>query len=98
MPVSGGTTLKFENADCPHFKNLYLSKFLSYSSFAFKPNALSEPKLSTCTEWSITNSAGCKGFMSLGLLPSFLIASRMAAKSTTAGTPVKSCIKTLAGL
>ena len=35
--------------------------------------------------------------MSVGFLPSFFIASLIAARSTTAGTPVKSCIKTLAG-
>src|SRR5450755_374658 len=45
------------------------------------------PNSSTCTEWSMTNSAGCNGLMSFGSPPRRFMASRMAARSTTAGTP-----------
>jgi hypothetical protein len=38
-----------------------------------------------------------RGLIFFGSPPRFFIASRMAARSTTAGTPVKSCISTRAG-
>lgn len=47
-------------------------------------------KKSTCIEWSITRSDGQMGFILSGSAPSLLTASLIAAKSTTAGTPVKS--------
>ena len=46
----------------------------------------------------MTISAGASGFTRSGLPPSFEIASRMAARSTTQGTPVKSCMITRAGV
>src|SRR6266542_2996163 len=46
----------------------------------------------------MTNSAGCNGLISAGSPPRFFIASRIAARSTTAGTPVKSCISTRLGV
>ena len=55
------------------------------------------PKASTWTEWSITSSAGTSGLIFAGSPPSATIASRIAARSTTTGTPVKSCIRTRAG-
>ena len=54
-------------------------------------------KKSTITEWSMTRSTGASGLIFLGSPPRFFIASRMAARSTTAGTPVKSCMSTRAG-
>ena len=53
--------------------------------------------MSTITEWSMTRSTGTSGLIFCGLAPSFAVASRIAARSTTAGTPVKSCISTRAG-
>ena len=53
---------------------------------------------STCTEWSITRSTGISGLIFLGSPPSRCMAARMAARSTTAGTPVKSCSSTRDGL
>src|SRR5664280_194926 len=50
------------------------------------------------TEWSITNSVGISGLMLRGSPPNAAIASRIATMSTTHGTPVKSCISTLAGV
>ncbi len=46
------------------------------------------------TEWSMTSSAGMSGLTRSGLPPRAFTASRMAARSTTAGTPVKSCMRT----
>ena len=46
----------------------------------------------------MTSSAGTSGLMRAGSPPIAAIASRIAARSTTAGTPVKSCISTRAGL
>ena len=55
------------------------------------------PKLSTMTEWSMTRSTGTSGLILAASAPSLAMASRIAARSTTAGTPVKSCIRTRAG-
>ena len=44
----------------------------------------------------IRSTSTC-GLIAAGSPPSSSIASRIAARSTTAGTPVKSCISTLAG-
>ncbi len=45
----------------------------------------------------MTSSAGDSGLISSGLPPSLIIASRIAARSTMAGTPVKSCMMTRLG-
>lgn len=54
--------------------------------------------MSAMTEWSITSSAGASGFTFSASPPSWVTASRMVARSTTQGTPVKSCITTRAGV
>ena len=59
---------------------------------------MSLPNLSTCTEWSITSSAGSRGLIFFASPPIRAMASRIAARSATAGTPVKSCSKTRAGM
>jgi hypothetical protein len=59
--------------------------------------AAAEPNASTWTEWSMTSSAGTSGLIFAGSPPSAAMASRIAARSTTAGTPVKSCMTTRAG-
>ena len=46
----------------------------------------------------MTSSTGCSGLTRSGLPPSAMIASRIAARSTTQGTPVKSCSRTRAGM
>ena len=46
----------------------------------------------------MTSSAGTSGLIFAGSPPRSAIASRMAARSTTAGTPVKSCMTTRAGV
>src|SRR4051794_26045764 len=56
------------------------------------------PKMSAITEWSITISAGASGLILSGSPPISAIASRMVARSTMHGTPVKSCITTRAGV
>ena len=45
----------------------------------------------------MTKSTGESGLIFSGSAPAFSTAARIAAKSTTAGTPVKSCINTRAG-
>jgi hypothetical protein len=50
------------------------------------------------TEWSMTSSAGASGLIFAGSPPSSFTASRIAARSTTQGTPVKSCMITRAGV
>ncbi len=50
------------------------------------------------TEWSITISAGSSGLIFVGSPPRSRTASRMVARSTTQGTPVKSCMITRAGV
>ena len=56
------------------------------------------PDTSTITEWSITKSTGTSGFTFCGSPLSAVMPSRIAARSTTPGTPVKSCIRMRAGL
>ena len=46
----------------------------------------------------MTRSTGTSGFTDRGSPPARWIALRSAARSTTAGTPVKSCISTRAGM
>ncbi len=46
----------------------------------------------------MTSSAGASGLILAGSPPSSLTASRMVARSTTHGTPVKSCMITRAGV
>ncbi len=50
------------------------------------------------TEWSITSSAGASGLILVASPPRSTTASRIVARSTTAGTPVKSCMTTRAGV
>ena len=50
-------------------------------------NAAGVPYWSTWTEWSMTRSAGTSGLTRAGSPPRSAIASRMTARSTTAGTP-----------
>src|SRR6266576_3931185 len=98
MPVSGGTTRKPWNVRCAHRSSAYRSRLRWNSRSAFTWNAVGVPNSSTITEWSITSSAGSSGLTCFGSPPMPCIASRMAARSTTAGTPVKSCISTRAGM
>ena len=58
---------------------------------------LGVPNSSTITEWSMTRWTGTSGLIFAVSPPSLAIASRIAARSTTQGTPVKSCISTRAG-
>ena len=60
--------------------------------------ALGVPNRSATTEWSITISAGDSGLTLVASPPSSAIASRMVARSTMHGTPVKSCMITRAGV
>ena len=97
IPVPGGTTLKSRSEPWPQRRNAYRSRFRSTSSSTLRSKANREANSSTCTEWSITSSAGISGLIFPGSPPSSAIASRIAARSTTAGTPVKSCSSTREG-
>ncbi len=79
---------KLLNALCPHFRKENLSAFLLNSNASFCSLASLVPATSTCTEWSMTKSAGQRGLIFYGSPPSLFIASLIAAKSTTAGTPL----------
>ena len=98
IPVPGGTTLKLLKACWPQRNKPYLSLLRSYSRSTLRANARAEPNMSTCTEWSITRSAGTSGLIFCGFPPIRATAERMAARSATAGTPVKSCKRTRAGM
>ncbi len=49
-------------------------------------------------EWSMTSSAGASGLIRAGSPPRSTTASRIVARSTMHGTPVKSCMTTRPGL
>src|SRR4029079_6390660 len=74
------------------------SPFRSYSRSTLNANAAGVPNRSTWTEWSITRSAGTNGLTRAGSPPRSAIASRITARSTIAGTPVKSWRITRAGM
>ena len=97
MPVFGGTTRRSSKASWPQRRNAYRSRFRSNSSSVFLKIAIFEPNTSTWTEWSMTSSDGRSGLIRAGSPPRSRIASRMAARSTIAGTPVKSWRRTRAG-
>ena len=63
----------------------------------FCRRACGVPKCSAMTEWSMTICEVLSGLMRAGSPPSADIASRMVARSTMHGTPVKSCMMTRAG-
>ncbi len=92
MPVEGGTTLNPLNAFPAHLRSEYLSllRLISSLSLIFAESRF--PKESTWIEWSTTRSTLMDGFIVFGLMPFFFTTSLIAARSTTAGIPVKSCI------
>ena len=98
IPVPGGTTRNWRSACCPQRRNANRSELRWYSKSTLRSKASGRPKMSAITEWSITSSAGTSGLIFSGSPPSARIASRMLARSTTAGTPVRSCMITRAGL
>ena len=98
MPVPGGTTRKPAKASWPQRRNWNRSRLRWNSSSTLRVKASGTPKTSATTEWSMTSSAGMSGLILVGSPPRFRIASRIAARSTTAGTPVRSCRITRAGV
>ena len=62
-----------------------------------RSRAPAQPASSAMTEWSITKSQGICGLIFAGSPPREAHASRMTAKSTNTGTPVKSWNSTRAG-
>ena len=98
MPVPGGTTLNWLNASWPQRRNWNRSWLRWNSISTFRLNASGLPNTSATTEWSMTSSAGMSGLILVGSPPRACMASRIAARSTTAGTPVRSCRMTRAGV
>ena len=98
MPVPGGTTRKPSNAFWPQRRNWKRSRLRWNSSATFFSKASGLPNTSATTEWSMTSSAGISGLIFFASPPRVCIASRIAARSTTAGTPVRSCRITRAGV
>jgi hypothetical protein len=98
IPNPGGTILKFSKADCPHFKNSNLYRFLSNYFYSFWWRESWVLAKSTWIEWSITKSTGHSGFTLAGSPPNRFTASLNPARSTTKGTPVRSWRMTLEGL
>mmetsp|Transcript_6420 Transcript_6420/g.7201 ORF Transcript_6420/g.7201 Transcript_6420/m.7201 type:complete len:208 (-) Transcript_6420:137-760(-) len=98
IPEPGGTISRLSKAVEPHFRNWKRSRLRSISRSWFTFRAPAEPAASTCTEWSITRSTGICGLIFDASPPRRFVVSRMAARSTTHGTPVKSCSTTRAGL
>eukprot|EP00732_Lithocolla_globosa_P001973 Lithocolla_globosa_v1_NODE_1144_length_2839_cov_59.750449.p4 type:complete len:133 gc:universal NODE_1144_length_2839_cov_59.750449:2290-2688(+) len=88
----------FLKAVAPHLRNWNRSALRLNSISMFFSAASGVPNSSTWTEWSMTRSTGTRGLIFSGSPPNRFIASRIAAQSTTAGTPVKSCKTTRAGL
>ena len=97
MPVPGGTTLKPSNADWPQRRNWKRSELRWNSRSTLRAKESGPPKKSATTEWSMTSSTGTSGLIFVASPPRAAMPSRMAARSTTAGTPVRSCMMTRAG-
>ena len=85
MPVPGGTTLNWRNASWPQRRNANRSRLRWNSKSTLRSNASGRPKTSATTEWSMTSSAGTSGLILAGSPPSCCMASRIVARSTTAG-------------
>ena len=99
MPVSGGTTWKrLEGLLAPAQERVALAGCARTRARRSGEGVGAPGELVDLTEWSMTSSAGTSGLTIRGSPPSAAIASRIAARSTTAGTPVKSCIRTRAGV
>ncbi len=98
IPAPGGTTRRPSNACCAQRRSVYRSAFRLYSHSMLAAYAPSDRNRSTCTEWSMMRSAGTSGSTFDGSPPLRAIAERIAARSTTAGTPVRSCIRTRPGM
>ena len=98
MPVLGGTTVEVvERALAPAQERVALAVALELELGVPHDRAARVANSSTCTEWSMTSSTAASGLIRPGSPPRSRIASRIAARSTTAGTPVKSWRRTRPG-
>jgi hypothetical protein len=93
-----GTTFTFSKERLAHFRKAKRSRLRSASMRSFSARAPAHPASSAITEWSMMRVVGIWGFTFSGSPPRAAIASRMAAKSTKTGTPVKSWKRTLDGM
>ena len=90
MPSPGGTMRTLSKEFAAHLRNAKRSRLRWASLRWFWRAASSVPVTSAMTEWSTTRVHGMRGLTLDGSPPRSTIASRMAAKSTKTGTPVKS--------
>ena len=98
MPVSGRDDLEVVGSrSAPSGGTRNARGCAGTRSSALMSKASAVPASSTWTEWSMTSSTGWSGLIFFGSPPSRFMASRIAARSTTAGTPVKSWSKTRLG-
>ena len=99
MPVSGGTALKLLKACWPQRRNWYRSLFRANSSCALRQRGVGPAEvidLHRVVDDELDRLQRVDARR--GRRPSRATPSRMAARSTTAGTPVKSCSSTRAGV
>ena len=86
------------NERLAHLRNEKRSRLRSASMARLSSSALARPATSAVTEWSMTSVQGIRGLTAHGSPPRSTMASRIAAKSTKTGTPVKSWNRTRAGM
>ena len=98
MPPPGGTISTFWKDLLAHLRKEKRSRLRRASVSWFDSTAPSTPATSAITEWSTTSVQGMCGLTFDGSPPRSTMASRMAAKSTKTGTPVKSWKRTRAGM
>ena len=98
MPTPGGTIRTLSKLWALHLRKAKRSALRSASIRAFSAAAAAQETTSAATEWSTTRVQGMRGLTSSGSPPAAWAASRMAAKSTKTGTPVKSWKRTRAGM
>jgi hypothetical protein len=95
---AGGTTRKLrERLLAPLEELVALAVALELELRRCGSSASALANASTCTEWSMTRSHGTSGLIFFGSPPRRCIGARIAARSTTHGTPVKSCSTTRPG-
>ena len=98
IPPPGGTISTFSKERLAHLRKAKRSRLRSASTCWFFSTAQAHSATSAITEWSTTSVQGICGLTRIGSPPRSTIASRIAAKSTNTGTPVKSWNSTRAGM
>ncbi len=98
MPVPGRDDLEVVERGLAPAQELVALPVALVLESTLRSKASARPNTSAMTEWSMTSSAGASGLILVASPPRSATASRMVARSTTHGTPVKSCMITRAGV